>query len=449
MSERRIVPLVEDIPGLTKIPTDIIFDISPMTVKINKDLPRWRKEMGDVKDLAESIKTKGQIHPILINRNNELVVGGRRLAACIFAGINVKAAYTDKIDPIILRELELEENLRRKNFTPGEEVLAVQELHELKCKQFGTAGSGKVGGWKLEDTAALIGKTKGSVIGDLQLAAAVRAFPELGKATKKNAIAKAVKGLERIQSSIAGIQKHKEAVNAKDEIVQLYYGDSIPFMRALENEKVDILLCDPMYGIDADKNAIGVGGITGGTTSAGFTIVDGKDDAFAFLETLAVESFRFTKATAHGYVFVGPEHFYTIRKLFTDAGWLAYIKPMLWIKRESGQTNVPYAWPASCYETYIYIRKQDSKLVKEGMPDWVECPPVNSSGKIHPYEKPIGLLTNLLERVCYPGQTLYDPCMGSGASIEAGIKQKLFCIGGDSNQEAYSGALGRIAKLGI
>jgi DNA modification methylase len=202
-----------------------------------------------------------------------------------------------------------------------------------------------------------------------------------------------------------------------------------------------------MYGIDADKTAIGIGGITGGVTSAGFSIADGKDNAFAFLQVLATESFRFTTAKAHGYVFVGPEHFYTVRELFTVAGWLAYIKPMLWIKREQGQTNVPYAWPSSCYETYLYIRKQESRLVKEGMPDWVECNPVNAAVKTHPYEKPVGLLTNLLERVCFPGQTLYDPCMGSGASIEAGIKQKLFCIGGDFTQEAYSQALARIEKL--
>jgi len=441
------IPLIEDIPGMSQIPTNIIFDISPMTVKIDKNNPRWRKDMGDVKELAESIRTKGQIHPILIDRNNTLVCGGRRLAACIFAGLTVRAAYTDQVDPLILRELELEENLRRKAFTPGEEVVAVQELHELKCRQHGAATSGRPGGWTLENTAALVGKTKGSVINDIALANAVKAFPELAKAPTKNVIAKAIKGLDRIQTSIAGIQKHEEAVTAKEELVKLYHGDSIPFMKEIPDGKVDILFTDPMYGIDADKTAIGIGGQTGGVTSAGFIIADGKDTALSFLATLAIESFRFTTAKAHGYVFVGPEHFYTVRALFVSAGWLAYIKPMLWIKRETGQTNVPYAWPSSCYETYLYVRKQESRLVKEGMPDWIECNPVLPGVKTHPYEKPVALITNLLERVCFPGQCLYDPCMGSGASIEAGIKQKLFCIGGDLSQEAYSQALTRIARI--
>lgn len=438
----------EPIQGMVEINPDIIMSIPPLQIKINKDLPRWRQEMGDVKDLAESIKAKGQIHPILIDRNNNLVCGGRRLAACIYAGINVRAAFTDEVDPLVLRELELEENLRRKSFTPGEEVVAVKELHDLKVKQFGQATSGKPGvGWTLDDTARLTGKTRGSVISDIQLANAVEAFPELKNAPKKNVIAKAMKGLERLQTSIAGIQKHTDAVNAKSDLVKLYNGDSIEYMKGIEDGKVDILFSDPMYGIEADKTAIGIGGITGGVTSAGFTLDDSADPALKFIAKLATESFRFTTAKAHGFVFVGPEHFYTIRKLFTDAGWFAYIKPMLWIKRETGQTNVPYAWPSSCYETLLYIRKQESRLVKEGMPDWIECAPVNPSVKTHPYEKPLGLLSNLLERVCFPGQILYDPCMGSGASIEAGLKQKLFCIGGDLSTEAYSQALGRVAKI--
>jgi DNA modification methylase len=95
----------------------------------------------------------------------------------------------------------------------------------------------------------------------------------------------------------------------------------------------------------------------------------------------------------------------------------------------------------------IYIRKQDSKLTKEGQPDWLECQAVNPAVKTHPYEKPVTLIRNLLERVCYPGQSMYDPCMGSGASVEAGLEQKLFVTAGDISMEAYSQAITRVSKL--
>lgn len=441
--------LIEDIPGVSKIPLDVIFTLNPMEVKVNKDLPRWRKEMGDVRELAESIRTKGQIHPILLDRNNNLVCGGRRLCACITGGLQVKAAYTDQIDPLILRELELEENLRRKSFTPGEEVLAVSELHALKVKQHGAAVSGRQGGWTIAQTAALVGKTAGSVINDMQLAEAVKQFPELRKVDKKNQISKAVKGMERLTTAIAGVAKHEAAMKVQGaKLYEIYHGDSLLRMKELKDGSVDILLTDPMYGIDADKNAIGCGGVTGGNTSAGFQLDDSKDPAMQFIATLATESYRFTTDKAHGYVFVGPELFNLVRSLFQAAGWLAYPKPIIWAKAESGQCNVPHAWPSSCYEACLYIRKKDSRLTKEGQPDWVQVPPVKPSEKIHPYEKPVALWRNLLERICYPGQRVYDPCMGSGSSVEACVEQKLFCLGGDMSLEAYSQALGRLSKLG-
>lgn len=438
----------EPIVTRTQVPEDKIVYLPPTSVILPADRPRWRKEMGNVKELAESILAKGQIQPILINGNNELVAGGRRLAACLFAGITVKACYTNEVSPVILREIELEENLRRKAFTAGEEVLAVKELHELKVKEYGQAVSGSKGsGWRLEDTASLVGKSKGAVIKDLQLADAVERMPELKNASKKNAIEKAVKGIERIANSIIGLKAAEAHSKANSSLYTLYHGDSIPYMKELKDGSIDILLTDPMYGIDADKVAIGVGGKTGGTTSAGFTLDDSADPAFGFLTTLANESYRITTSTAHGYIFVGPEHFNRVRDLFMAAGWLAYPKPIIWIKRGTGQCNIPSSWPASCYESLLYVRKQDSKLIKEGMPDWLEVPPVNPSEKTHPYEKPVGVWTNLLERCCTPGQVVYDPCCGSGSSCEASVKQRLIYIGGDLKLEAYAAASGRMQRV--
>jgi site-specific DNA-methyltransferase (adenine-specific) len=93
------------------------------------------------------------------------------------------------------------------------------------------------------------------------------------------------------------------------------------------------------------------------------------------------------------------------------------------------------------------MRRDNSKLVKEGMPDWIECPPVDPSKKLHPYEKPVALLSNLLSRVALPGQILYDPFMGSGSSIEAGYLSKLFTIGCELDTAAYAMAMSRVAQL--
>jgi len=50
-------------------------------------------------------------------------------------------------------------------------------------------------------------------------------------------------------------------------------------------------------------------------------------------------------------------------------------------------------------------------------------------------------------RSALPGQHGYDPFMGSGASIEAMVKAKLFATGVDINNGAYLSAQARMAKI--
>lgn len=424
---------------------ELVLYLDPLKITVNEDLGRYRKDLGDLEELGDSLQKTGQIHPIVINRKHELIVGGRRLAACILKGIKVKAIYKDLVDPVKMKEWELEENLRRKDLTPAEHGLAVEEYHMLMQSQRGVPESGRKGGHTLEDTAKVMGKTVGYVISELEIAEMVKAFPELKAAKKKSEIKKAAKGLGKLQKAMAGLKEHEQAVATGKELFQLHHGDAVEHMRSLPVGCKDILLTDPLYGISADEMAIGLGGKTGSDlTSAGYKISDDAETALELLKSLAVESFRFTTHEAHGYVFCGPEHFWVVRYMFMAAGWRAHVKPIIWVKREVGQCNVPSSWPASCYEMLMYIRKDDSRLVKEGQKDWIECLPVSPEEKLHPFEKPIPLMLDLLERVSLPGQKLYDPFMGSASSIEAGLEMKLLCEGIDNSAEAYATAVKRI-----
>ena len=40
--------------------------------------PRFRKNYGDIKELVTSVKEKGILQPISLNKNLELAAGGRR-----------------------------------------------------------------------------------------------------------------------------------------------------------------------------------------------------------------------------------------------------------------------------------------------------------------------------------------------------------------------------------
>lgn len=426
-----------------------IFEIDPLEVKVKDELPRIRKEIGKIEDLAESLRKFGQLQPIVINENKELVAGGRRLAACMLAGIKAKVCYFSALDPDTMRELEIEENLQRKAFTAAEECLAVEEIHRIKQTKYGEAPAGapkggqKVG-WSLEDTANLVGRTKGSIADDILLAQAIKNFPELKKLETKSEIRSVIKSIDKVAKHMEGLTKYEETIKQATEFV-IVNRNMEQHIAGMPSESIDLLLTDPPYGIDIFEVAMGVGGQTGAdNTSTGIKYEDGEDYAKHLLEILAVESFRIVKPTGHAYIFCAPSHFWWLVEEMKKAGWDVRERPIVWIKKESGQNNQPSLWPSSAYEFILFARKKDAKLVQEGRVDWIQVDPVLPSVRVHQAEKPIALLKELIARTALPGQYLYDPFAGSGSSIEAAADMKVFSIGCEVDIKSYAAMVTRM-----
>jgi len=75
---------------------------------------RVRKDEGDIDALAASMNAHGLLHPIVLGRHNELIAGGRRLAAAKKLGWKtINAVVVDIQDKADKLELELEENIQR------------------------------------------------------------------------------------------------------------------------------------------------------------------------------------------------------------------------------------------------------------------------------------------------------------------------------------------------
>ena len=114
---------------------------------ITVDPNRQRQDLGDLKGLAASIRRNGLLHPIIVKRDHTLVVGERRLRAVQLLGsATITAQYIDELSPLELLEVELEENLKRKNLTWQEDCFA-----HLKYQR-GQEGF-NAGAWTMEQTA--------------------------------------------------------------------------------------------------------------------------------------------------------------------------------------------------------------------------------------------------------------------------------------------------------
>jgi ParB family chromosome partitioning protein len=137
---------------------------------------RYRKDMGDLKALAESIRTIGLIQPPVVQRNAaavggatakplRLICGARRLAALKMltpefddADTVIVRIASEGISALTLLQAERDENTCRKDFTPSEAVAIGKQLEKLereearqrqdasKAKKGGKVGSAQGGG---------------------------------------------------------------------------------------------------------------------------------------------------------------------------------------------------------------------------------------------------------------------------------------------------------------
>jgi site-specific DNA-methyltransferase (adenine-specific) len=397
--------------------------------------------------MVESIKTFGQILPIVISRDKKLIAGGRRLAACMLLGIQARVCYKDTVDKLLMREMELEENIQRKALTPSEECLAVDELLKLKQAKHGTPTSGRQGGFTPEAIGELIGKSRAYVQEAVVLADIIRMFPELSEAKSKSDIKRAAKSFQRAADNITALASYEETIKKTKEFI-LVNRDAETYLAGLGEKSIDLFFTDPPYGIDIHELAMTTGGETGGDITTTNTAYDDSEGyAKALLEKLCYESFRVTKDSGHALIFCAPSHFSWLSATMGAAGWIVSPRPIVWIKRESGQNNQPEKWFSAAYEFILFARKPSSCLILQGRPDWVQCDIVLPSVRVHQAEKPVTLCKELISRCCLPGSYILDPCMGSGAIMEAGVTMKMLCLGCEKDVTSYAAAVKRMVDL--
>ncbi len=405
--------------------------IHPSKIIVKEGLERYRKDLSNLKDLAQSIIDNGQLVPIIITTNFELVDGGRRLAACSMKNIDVFYIFKDVVDDCKHRELEFETNKQRSDFTPAELAFAIEDIHKRRQNVGGVPTRGSPGsGWTVKDTAKLLGYTQGYVSQQLTIAETLKAFPELSHCDTAVEIRQAVKGLQKKIQREAAI-KSIEAQGVSLDISRIFHlGDSITWMNSLEKDSVDILITDPPYGIDIGNIMCTGGGNTGGESFQGFKY-DDTPDISIYRELAKSADFVCKQDTAFAIVFISTDFFPELRNQFLRNNWEVSARPLIWVK-PGGSSNAPKCWPISSYEIAMFARRKTAYLVKEGVRDIISgINPVPSSLKTHPSEKPVDLFRYLLQIVGLPGMTMIDPFCGSGSSLIAGLREKMIVKGCD------------------
>ncbi len=99
--------------------------------------PRTSMDKEPLAELAESIKTRGVMQPILVRQisggHYEIIAGERRWRAAQVAGLQEVPALIREVDDDAALAMSLIENIQREDLNPLEEALGVQRL----IKEFG------------------------------------------------------------------------------------------------------------------------------------------------------------------------------------------------------------------------------------------------------------------------------------------------------------------------
>ena len=414
-----------------------------MKIKIQEIVvgERFRKKFEGVNELATSIKQYGLINPIVLDDSNNLIAGERRLKACILNKMEeVDVRRFGELTDLEKKEIELEENIQRRAFTWQEEVDAKAQLHRLKQKMFGAAVKGHTtnGTWKLKDTAAALGETPGQTSIDIQLSAGMKVFPELAKEKSKTTAYKKMKAKQNalLQEELAKRLKEKGIIDAPN----IHLGSCLEHMTNIKSESIDLIVTDPPYGINIGKSQ------TFGKSSPQATYSDGDFETFDLLDKAFAEMYRVLKQNTHMYMFFGIDKYQTVRDLLEKHGFEVHRLPIIWDKGSGSYPSQSTTFVHS-YEPFLHISKGKRRL--NGTPrDVYAVKRVPPNQKVHPTEKPTGLLRDLIELSSLPGETVLDPFAGSGATLVAAKEKNRKGIGIELDPKFHKAIIDRIGGEG-
>ncbi len=138
---------------------DGVLDLPLEEIDPNVDQPRKNFESQPLQELADSIREKGIIQPIVVERlgaRYQIVAGERRYRAAKMAGLEKVPALVRHLTPDERLQISLIENIQREDLNPIEEAAAYEAL----IKQTGR---------RQEELAQQVGKSRSAVTNSLRL----------------------------------------------------------------------------------------------------------------------------------------------------------------------------------------------------------------------------------------------------------------------------------------
>ncbi len=406
--------------------------ISDITIK-----DRYRTELGSLASLAESIAEKGLIQPITVDKELTLVAGRRRAAAAELAGLTkIPCVIRDIESELDAREIELFENIHRKEMEWQEQIRLTAEIHRLMIEKHGD-------NWTQLKTSKLLGKSRSAITDAVELAEALDVIPELEESSTADGARKKYKRVIEEVVVKAALEEAKSK-NQKKTILwasdHYIVGDINKRIGAIADGVMHFAEVDPPYGIDLKKMRKGKGDHLGT-----YDEIEAKDYP-AFIEEVAKQVYRVLYPNAFCVWWHGPSWSNVVMNKLLSAGFKIDPIPAIWYKPGGGFTNSPNTKLARSYEPFFVCSKGEPMLRSRGRSNVYAIPGVPPAQRIHATERPIELMQEILKTFAYPQARVIIPFLGSGNTLIACYKEGMSGFGYDLSKEHKRGFLIRVAK---
>jgi ParB/RepB/Spo0J family partition protein len=408
---------------------------------------RFREEYKGIEELAESIRKFGLMQYPVIDQDNNLICGGRRLQAMDLLGwTNIPIVRKRNVDNLKLREMELEENIQRVNLTWQEDAKLRKAILDIKQKIYGVKSAGKSNsGISANDIATQMGESPSSFSADVRLAEAIELIPEIGNAKNK---ADAFKMMKQLYEKLLVDELDQRRLSAPDSLssavtkADSYFiiGDAITDLEQMtENQGWGFIDVDTPYAID-------IMNLKKGDQENLLIEHDYKEwspeDYVRDCTRVAKEVYRLSNPDAFMIWWFAIQWYQPLYQILTQCkvekpefSWDIRLIPGIWYAKGGCQTQAPERNLGSSYETFFICSKGKPSIFQRGRSNVFEYQKLQPDKKIHPTEKPIELYTDLLETFSTTSTKCYSAFLGSGVIIRAGLKTGRMVEGRDLNEE--------------
>lgn len=402
------------------------------------DDKRQRKEfpLEYIQQLATTIREDGLLHPITVEDEDEegmylLATGECRTRAYTLLSqtdpeyLQIPASIVARgMGKIARKSMELNENLVRRNLTFQEEIAAISELRSLIEEKTGT----RVGAQNT--IAEMLGISPAKVSADLDLATAILEDPNIAKAKTKTEAQKLL--ITKKENIIRSIQAKRyesnyldnETDKIKQALISRYViSDCRLGLVKLPDNSIDLVELDPPYGIGDEK----MESFGDRNHSVGYT-----DDPHKYVDLLdEVANLCYDKLKENSWLtcWCSIYRLEETKQILEKSGYIVEGAPIIWTKNKAVRSRNATILLAVDYEVCLYARKGRPHLNKQGATSVYNLTP--KAGGIHPNEKPVELLADILDCFLGPNSVIVSPFLGSGNILLAAHSRKIQAIGFD------------------